>query len=337
MLFFIYLLIGSLISSCLNSSLVYLSEYAPEIYSALKTELECNSFYVKSLEEALNNPQEDYKNGDIIITINIDHDISNEVEIYNKRNNTSKIKLYSIILEPPHVDWQPYNLLFYNKYDLLFTLDDTLSNHPFFKKYVKINFPQTSLTPIINSIPFSQRKLLTFINSYKTSCPRSPTSAYDLYKERIKLIQYFNDKDCFDFYGRLWQNSPYQDYVSFKGAIAHKTCILQKYKFLACFENSDITSGYITEKIFDAFTAGTVPIYWGAPNIESYIPPECFINMRKFPNYEELHKFLENITEETYNQYLAAINNFLQTPAAQSFLNTEVARFITQHIIKDLS
>ena len=34
------------------------------------------------------------------------------------------------------------------------------------------------------------------------------------------------------------------------------------YKFMICFENS-LGSGYLTEKIFTAYAAGTVPIYWG--------------------------------------------------------------------------
>lgn len=37
---------------------------------------------------------------------------------------------------------------------------------------------------------------------------------------------------------------------------------LQKYKFNICFENSSYP-GYLSEKIFDAFAAGCVPIYWG--------------------------------------------------------------------------
>ena len=37
---------------------------------------------------------------------------------------------------------------------------------------------------------------------------------------------------------------------------------LQEYKFNICFENSSYP-GYLTEKLFDAYNAGCVPIYWG--------------------------------------------------------------------------
>jgi hypothetical protein len=60
--------------------------------------------------------------------------------------------------------------------------------------------------------------------------------------------------------------------------IYNKTCyhshelitIYSKYKFIICFENSK-TNGYITEKIFNVFLSGSIPIYDGAPNIGDYV------------------------------------------------------------------
>ncbi|MWV63070.1 alpha-1,3-fucosyltransferase [Helicobacter saguini] len=45
-------------------------------------------------------------------------------------------------------------------------------------------------------------------------------------------------------------------------AIKNKIEWLKDYKFNLCFENSSYP-GYLTEKLFDAFAAGCVPIYWG--------------------------------------------------------------------------
>lgn len=39
----------------------------------------------------------------------------------------------------------------------------------------------------------------------------------------------------------------------------------RKYKFSICFENS-CTSGYLTEKLIQAYAAVTIPIYWGDPD-----------------------------------------------------------------------
>ena len=44
--------------------------------------------------------------------------------------------------------------------------------------------------------------------------------------------------------------------------VANKHEWLQNYKFNLCFENASFP-GYLTEKLFDAYNAGCVPIYWG--------------------------------------------------------------------------
>ncbi|RDU64628.1 hypothetical protein CQA53_07700 [Helicobacter didelphidarum] len=46
------------------------------------------------------------------------------------------------------------------------------------------------------------------------------------------------------------------------GRVGNKIEWLRDYKFNICFENSS-NPGYLTEKLFDAYAAGCVPIYWG--------------------------------------------------------------------------
>jgi hypothetical protein len=55
--------------------------------------------------------------------------------------------------------------------------------------------------------------------------------------------------------------------------------VLNKYKFVICFENS-YSNGYITEKIFNCFFARTIPIYKGDPDVCKYIRPSCFVDGR---------------------------------------------------------
>ena len=55
--------------------------------------------------------------------------------------------------------------------------------------------------------------------------------------------------------GGRWKNN-------IGGNIDNKVEWLKSYKFNLCFENSSYP-GYLTEKLFDAFMAGCVPIYWG--------------------------------------------------------------------------
>jgi hypothetical protein len=66
--------------------------------------------------------------------------------------------------------------------------------------------------------------------------------------------------------------------------LLNKTCyhskelleLFNQYKFVMCFENSH-TEGYITEKIFNIFLAGSIPLYNGAPDIEKYIDAKSFV------------------------------------------------------------
>ena len=50
----------------------------------------------------------------------------------------------------------------------------------------------------------------------------------------------------------------------------HKFEFMQRYKFSIAFENS-ATRGYVTEKIIQAFAAGTIPIYWGDKSVAAGI------------------------------------------------------------------
>ncbi len=105
---------------------------------------------------------------------------------------------------------------------------------------------------------------------------------------------------------------------------------LQKYKFSICYENAKDYSGYITEKLFDSFFAGCVPIYWGADNIFDYVPKDCFIDKRDFKTYKELYKHIKNMDDETYLGYLNNIENFFNSKQAEQF---KISRYI-ETIIK---
>jgi hypothetical protein len=63
--------------------------------------------------------------------------------------------------------------------------------------------------------------------------------------------------------------------------LAQKKRWLSKYRFTFAFENSS-TEGYTTEKILDAFVAGSVPLYWGNLRIKN----DGFNNLA-FVNYAE--------------------------------------------------
>lgn len=54
--------------------------------------------------------------------------------------------------------------------------------------------------------------------------------------------------------------------------------LISQYKFMITFENHSLVY-YNTEKIFNAFQSGTIPIYWGDPLIHKLYNNECFFNV----------------------------------------------------------
>jgi ribosomal protein S17E len=65
-----------------------------------------------------------------------------------------------------------------------------------------------------------------------------------------------------------------------------------QYRFSICCENKS-SPGYCTEKIFMAFLAGAVPIYWGDPTIETDFNKNAFINLNGINSKDIVNKVME--------------------------------------------
>lgn len=61
--------------------------------------------------------------------------------------------------------------------------------------------------------------------------------------------------------------------------------ILAQFKFVLAFEDQAIT-GYISEQMVKPLLAGTVPVYFGAPDVNEHFNPKRFINVQDFKDFE---------------------------------------------------
>lgn len=219
-----------------------------------------------------------------------------------------KKHLTLFIWEPPTVQPESYDPKVQEPFGKIFTWNDDLVDGI---RFFKFHYPV--LTQRIEKIPsFEEKKFCTLIASRLSS--KHPNS---LYKEREKIIRFFENKPKeFDLYGRNWEKRKFKNY---RGAIPNKLEVLKNYKFCICYENTKEMTGYVTEKIFDCFAAGSVPIYWGASNITDYIPAECFIDRRRFSSDEELYSFLKSLSKQRYETYLSAAAQFLKSEKADLF------------------
>ncbi|XP_065009772.1 alpha-(1,4)-fucosyltransferase-like [Musa acuminata AAA Group] len=86
----------------------------------------------------------------------------------------------------------------------------------------------------------------------------------------------------------------------------HLHCAMSHYKFVLAIENTK-TDSYITEKLYYALDAGAVPIYFGAPDVDSFVPPHSIIDGSKFASMEELASYVKAVGDDpvAYAEYHA--------------------------------
>jgi hypothetical protein len=206
------------------------------------------------------------------------------------------------------------------------------------------------------------RKFLVMINANKLPA----LYVQELYTERMRAVEFFSHTREIDLYGpgwaepshhlgrsmipwtvrRLWKGVrkrweriyPNQLLVAarrvYQGTAASKSETLSGYKFALCFENAKF-NGWITEKIFDCFFAGTVPIYWGAPDITDYVPAECFIDMRKFRDYADLREHLKAIGPRELEHYRDNARAYLSSPRFHPFTRQAFAEAFGRIVAED--
>ena len=78
--------------------------------------------------------------------------------------------------------------------------------------------------------------------------------------------------------------------------------------------------------------ANTVPVYSGAPNIQDYVPKECFIDYHSFKNNEEMYDVLSKMDDTTYQSYINCINNFMKKPERHPNYYKNVVNKILKHL-----
>lgn len=94
---------------------------------------------------------------------------------------------------------------------------------------------------------------------------------------------------------------------------------LAQCEFCLCMENNRELSGYITEKIFNAFFAGCVPCYQGDPGAVRWIPPDTFVSMEGIETGAELVRRLQAISREEIRGYRERARRFLESPQSRIF------------------
>lgn len=166
-------------------------------------------------------------------------------------------------------------------------------------------------------------RLCCIINRY------SERPDLNLLTQRIRFIEAMG-KDV-DIYGAEPWGVPnkWTVFPNYCGKTENKQKTLREYNFVIAFENSDYP-GYITEKIIDAFRAGTVPLYWGGGGfLHETIPSVCYIDCRN-QEPERVYQRIKYMTQGEIVSFRRAAIQFLKSDAADRF----TGRHFKQELIR---
>jgi hypothetical protein len=231
------------------------------------------------------------------------------------KKQNPKLKLYLILMENEIIKPDNYKVENHKWFKKVFTWKDSLADG---KKYIKYylgnKFPE--------NIKYRDKTKFACM----IACNKMSEDERELYSERLNAINYFEKHfpDLFHLYGYGWDK---EKHASYKHPVKSKTETYADYKFCFCYENARL-DGYVTEKIFDVMFSGSVPIYSG----NDELPRGICIDIRDFKSYDDLYKFLNNMTDIEYANYKKNIVDFLVSKESEKYTGEFFAKTIAKYM-----
>ncbi|KAN0041381.1 hypothetical protein ACTFIV_003920 [Dictyostelium citrinum] len=157
-----------------------------------------------------------------------------------------------------------------------------------FKKEYQDMKNNKTLQPHQKSIPLA--------NWFCTNC--------NSHSNRNEYVQELMNHMVIDSFGKCLKNMPTPSFLG-RGSgdpFERKRSFITRYKFTIVFENS-ICKDYVSEKVLDAFVAGSVPIFMAHPNTLKYLPCNSYIYVGDFKDAKELANHLKYLSENDQEYY----------------------------------
>jgi alpha(1,3/1,4) fucosyltransferase len=283
--------------------------------------------------------------------MNIGREVMFELHI-NARRRLPKCPAYAYLYEDPIIRPLNSEMAQLRRYRKVFTSNETLIDG---KQILCLDYPNDlSLRPVSS---FIERDLFcVMIASNKALLQPHPRS---LHGNRIETIRFFEAQapELFTLYGKGWDIpavrpgltgrlmkrvnewrasiAPSRPFPSYRGTLHSKSEVLDRAKFSICYENSRGSPGYLTEKIFDCFTSGCIPIYIGSTHRTALVPEDCYIDGDRFNSSAEMLQFLQSIDADSHARYQAAIQRFLAGPDSARFTNAYFCKSLVNVVMAD--
>ena len=194
----------------------------------------------------------------------------------------------------------------YNSVKLYLTLENTLPDYTecdyaiglriregdnrYFKKPIDVNF-------------YSEKKnIYNIINFHGDNIKQKKFCAILVSNSACEVRNEFFER--LSKYKKVDSGGNYQNNIGY--TVKDKTEFFRNYKFAIVFENAK-NYGYASEKIYDAFYAGVIPIYWGDDSLVNHtFNNKSFIHIKDKSEFEEKIKYIIQIDQNDtlYNEII---------------------------------
>ena len=220
-----------------------------------------------------------------------------------ERKDLQKI-LYTI--EGPNIRHQDqWNMqMLFSKFDHIIT---------YWKPFIENASQKTTFFPFIHRYDLTNPQDLTCIRTNTTTnkkvCiileKRDFSHKYKINGVDLQALDYLRWEYCrelgkqIDCYGNTWE--PYKEIIQYKPTQSRfldkeRTIdFMSNYTFVLIIENCN-ADGYVSEKIYDALSAGCIPLYYGNNNSNVNIPKDCYMDLKNIEP-KSLPKALDFITD----------------------------------------
>jgi hypothetical protein len=251
------------------------------------------------------------------------------VRDWRKLNQTPGVRLRGfVILEPPLIARSLYRLIpamtqAFEEVYLHNTTGDGYSLRGVDRSRLrKGRFPQPSNRVGAAFANTERSDKFVAICGYHRPRPGRP----EHYSTRIEVMAALAREEAADLYGGGWGTPRWSQTIWFpylrnrslirsiwRGRCDDKVDTLSKYKFSVCIENMTM-AGYVTEKIFDCFLAGTIPVYLGPEQHSHLLPKDALIDLRQFARPAEIVSYCRSLSPAHIKSMREAARAFIEGP-----------------------
>lgn len=136
------------------------------------------------------------------------------------------------------------------------------------------------------------------------------------YRCRVGLAIRALDPEFIQICGHRWPEGVVHEDTRRGAWQARKFAVSRGFSFQLCWENMEIPY-YVTEKLWDPIAAGSLPLYWGPPEMHDRLPAESIIDCRDYESafgvfeVRRLVEDLKGMSEEEWRRRMTTLREWM--------------------------